>query len=106
MNVLLENLSKMNAVMEQVTALKESAQGQLFSEINNYVQDLKISVDNMTQARKAANKLASSSDRAHAYAFEVKPLFEVIRSNSDQLEKLMSDSHWPLLKYRELLQIR
>ena len=106
MNVLLENLSKMNAVMEQVTALKESAQGQLFSEINKYVQDLKISVDNMTQARKAANKLASSSDRAHAYAFEVKPLFEVIRSNSDQLEKLMSDSHWPLLKYRELLQIR
>ena len=106
MNVLLENLSKMNAVMEQVTSLKESAQGQLFSEINKYVQDLKISVDNMTQARKAANKLASSSDRAHAYAFEVKPLFEVIRSNSDQLEKLMSDSHWPLLKYRELLQIR
>ncbi len=30
----------------------------------------------MTQARKAANKLAtSSSDRAHAYALEVKPMF-------------------------------
>ncbi len=60
----------------------------------------------MTQARKAANKLATTSERAHAYALEVKPIFSSIRIHADQLEKLMSDSHWPLLKYRELLQIR
>jgi len=105
-NVLLDNISKISVVMKQETALAESAQGQVFSEINNHLQALKISVDNMTQARKAANKLDSSSDRAHAYAFEVKPLFSAIRTHADQLEKLMSDSHWPLLKYRELLQIR
>ena len=106
MNVLLENLNKMNAVMGHVTALKESAQGQVFSQINEHVQALKISVDTMTQARKVTNKLASTSERAHAYAFEVKPLFEAIRTHADQLEKLMSDSYWPLIKYRELLQIR
>ena len=106
MNVLLENLNKMNAVMGHVTALKESAQGQVFSQINEHVQALKISVDTMTQARKVTNKLASTSGRAHAYAFEVKPLFEAIRTHADQLEKLMSDSYWPLIKYRELLQIR
>ena len=105
-NVLLDNISKINLVMEQLTALKESAQGQLFSEINLHVQGLKKSVDTMTQARKAANKLATTSERAHAYALEVKPMFSAIRIHADQLEKLMSDSHWPLLKYRELLQIR
>lgn len=106
MNLLLENLDKMIAVMGHGKGTKGSAQGLIFSQLNEAVQSIKIAVDAMTKARKEANKLAILQERATAYATEVKPLFEVIRTQAALLEKLMSDTHWPLLKYRELLYIK
>ena len=44
--------------------------------------------------------------RAHAYCFNVKPLFDDIRYHCDKLELLVDDEIWPLAKYRELLFTR
>jgi len=106
MNHLLENVTQLGNFMGSSFNVKDSAQAVLIEHINTHIQGLKKQVDLMTLARKKANKLTTSSKRAHAYASEVKPLFETIRKHSDQLEKLVSDAYWPLVKYRELLQIK
>lgn len=106
MNHLLENVNQLGNFMGSSFNVKESAQAVLIEHINTHIQGLKQQIDLMTLARKKANKLTTSSKKAHAYALEVKPLFETIRRHSDQLEKLVSDAYWPLVKYRELLQIK
>jgi glutamine synthetase len=106
MNELLENLSKLSAHLGGTFKAVPSAQAQLIETINNHIQSLKMELDQMTDARKKANTLQSSQERALAYANEVKPIFSKIRSHADRLERLVADGYWPLLKYRELLQIK
>jgi glutamine synthetase len=45
-------------------------------------------------------------EKATAYASQIIPYFEKIRTNADMLEGLVEDEHWRLPKYRELLFIR
>lgn len=106
MNILLENLSKLEQMGPKKFNATQSAQGVLITQINTHLQGLKTAVDTMTQARKKANNFKEANEKAHAYAFEVKPLFTLVRHHADQLEKLVSDAYWPLLKYREILQIQ
>ena len=40
------------------------------------------------------------------YFDEVKPLMEHIRRHVDALEQVVSDEHWDLPKYREMLFIK
>jgi glutamine synthetase len=60
----------------------------------------------MTEARKSANALTSSREKAIAYCDKVKPYFEDIRYAVDKLELLVDDSEWELPKYREMLFLR
>jgi glutamine synthetase len=71
--------------------------------ISGYVSTIKSTVDAMTQARKAANKLEDARERAVAYCDEIKEKFAIIRRAADKLELLVADEDWPLVKYRELL---
>jgi glutamine synthetase len=71
--------------------------------ISGYVSTIKSTVDAMTQARKAANKLDDARERAVAYCDEIKEKFAIIRRAADKLELLVADEDWPLVKYRELL---
>ena len=47
----------------------------------------------------------SAEKRAEMYYEDLKPLMEHIRKHVDDLEKVVSDEHWDLPKYREMLFI-
>ena len=59
----------------------------------------------MRQARKKANNIDETREKAIAYDEIVKPYFDEIRYHVNKLEKIVDDSRWPLPKLRELLFI-
>lgn len=75
-------------------------------EISTHITAIKTKVDAMTEARKVANNIAHSRERAIAYCDDVKAYFDVIRYHVDKLELLVDDEDWPLVKYRELLFLK
>jgi len=48
----------------------------------------------------------SDDKKASAYFKELKPLMEHIRRHVDDLERVVSDEHWDLPKYREMLFVK
>ncbi len=78
-------------------------QMQMIREITMHVNAVKKGVDEMIEARKAANGIEDMEQMAVAYCDKVKPYFEDIRYHVDKLEILVDDEYWPLPKTRELL---
>ena len=76
----------------------------LVKRISELVKQLKVQVDEMINARKAANKIADGYLRAKAYHGIAESLFP-LRKSIDELEEIVGDDLWPLPKYRELLFI-
>jgi glutamine synthetase len=89
-------------------AHKKFSEGQLamIEEIGEHLVEIKKMTDAMTDARRKANVIIDTKKKSEAYCQNVKPYFDVIRTHSDKLEKLMDDQLWPLTKYRELLFIK
>ncbi|WP_139921621.1 glutamine synthetase III [Hymenobacter sp. DG01] len=71
--------------------------------ISRHISTIKTQVDEMTNARKVANKMDDTRERAVAYCDTVKAHFDTIRRSVDKLELMVADEDWPLVKYRELL---
>lgn len=71
--------------------------------ISRHITIIKTTVDEMTNARKVANKIEDTRERALAYCDNVKAHFDTIRRSVDKLELMVADEDWPLVKYRELL---
>ncbi|HEX8427081.1 glutamine synthetase III [Hymenobacter sp.] len=71
--------------------------------ISRHITIIKTTVDEMINARKVANKIEDTRERAVAYCDIVKAHFDTIRRSVDKLELLVADEDWPLVKYRELL---
>ena len=63
-------------------------------------------VREMVEARKIANEILGSRDKAIAYCDTIKVFFDQIRYNVDKLELLVDDKIWELPKYREILFLR
>ena len=63
---------------------------------------------NAKEMMKLLEKAAKShhEERARLYFDELKPLMEHIRRHVDALECVVSDEHWDLPKYREMLFIK
>ena len=59
----------------------------------------------MTKLLEKAQKL-HHEERGKTYFEDLKPLMEHIRKHVDELEKVVSDEHWDLPKYREMLFIK
>ena len=74
--------------------------------ISEYTSTIQRLVDEMTEARKEANAIEDTTERAKLYGSKVKNFFEEIRYAVDKLELIVDDDEWPLVKYRELLMIR
>ena len=81
--------------------------------------DLKTHLAEVTEmiyyVRKNANEMVGFLEKAHAgeeeerakrFFAELKPLMEHIRRHADALEQVISDEHWDLPKYREMLFIK
>jgi glutamine synthetase len=107
-------ISYQNTLIQNVKGLKElglkesayKAQLDVLQEISEHIQIVRTKVEEMTEARKEANGLAASRDKALAYNDKVKPFFDEIRYHVDKLELLVDDSQWELPKYRELVFLR
>jgi glutamine synthetase len=75
-------------------------------EISERISVIRNKVEEMTEARKAANKIEDSRERAVKYCYDVKGFFDEIRYHVDKLELLVDDEDWPLVKYREMLFLK
>ncbi|PUZ30474.1 glutamine synthetase [Chitinophaga costaii] len=114
-NVILPSAIRyMNQLITNISGLKsiglgeESyvAQKQIVGKIAEHVNVISDNVQKLIEARKAANKLTDSRQKAIDYCDKIKPYFDVIRYHADKLEFLVDDSNWTLPKYRELLFLR
>jgi glutamine synthetase len=103
-NVLINNIKGLKDLGMKENAYK--AQLNVLNEISEHINKVQILTEEMTEARKAANALSSSRDKAIAYCDKVKPYFDEIRYSVDKLELLVDDSEWELPKYREMLFLR
>jgi len=103
-NVLINNVKGLKDLGLKADAY--AAQMNVLNEISEHINKVQVIAEKMTEARKEANNLSSSRDKAIAYCEKVKPLFDDIRYSVDKLELLVDDSEWELPKYRELLFLR
>ncbi len=105
-SMLLDNVYKMRAVFDKEKADKLSREDtSLIEIIADHISAIKTNVDNMVEARKSANKLEGTRDKAIAYHDTVNIYFNVIRYHVDKLELIVDNQMWTLPKYRELLFI-
>lgn len=102
-----------NKLMQNITALKElgldeemyAAQLGLVKDISVYINTIKTCAYKMKAERTNAGELDAKA-KAYAYCDLVKPIMEELRNAADDLEQLVADDVWPLIKYRELLFLR
>jgi len=108
-------LKYQNTLIENIRGLKEAGlpantytnQLQILEKISNHINTISTNVGAMIEARKKANKIENSRERAIAYCDDIKAnYFDEIRYHADKLELMIDDSLWPLTKYRELLFLR
>ena len=79
---------------------------ELIKAISAHITTIKATVFEMTEARKAANKLEGVREKALEYENTITPYLEEIRYHIDKLEEIVDNEIWPLPKYRELLFCR
>jgi glutamine synthetase len=60
----------------------------------------------MHEAYERAHHASDIRAEAGIFCHEVKPQMDAIRDAVDDLESVVDDQQWPLVKYRELLFIR
>ena len=77
----------------------------LVEDISSRITIIKDCAYKMKKERKKANSL-ETRDKAFAYCDNIIPIMEELRTAADQLEPLVDDELWPLVKYREMLFLR
>ena len=88
-------------------ATKLSARNmKLIEEIAERTERIEQLVEELTEARRVANRIENIHERAIQYHDTVCPKMEAIRQETDKLELIVEDGLWTLPKYRELLFIR
>ncbi|WP_126974084.1 glutamine synthetase III family protein [Gynurincola endophyticus] len=104
-----------NTLINNIKGLKEigiaedsyANQKQILVKISEHINKVSDLVEKMIDARKVANKIEHSRDKAIAYQTTVKDqYFDSIRYHVDKLELLVADQYWVLPKYREMLFLR
>lgn len=101
---LVENVKGLKALFSENEFKKlAGARIEMIKVISTHISEIKDKVHEMTEARKAANKIENEREKAMEYSKIVGPYLESIRYHVDQLELIVDDEMWPLPKYRELL---
>ena len=103
-NVLIQNIKGLKEVGLPDTAYAE--QTIIVGKIADHVNGMSKKVEEMIEARKVANEITDTREKAIAYCDTVKSCFDEIRYNVDKLELFVDDKSWELPKYRELLFLR
>jgi glutamine synthetase len=103
-----------NTLLENAKSIKELGLSKealvaplaIINKLSDHLSIVKTTIDEMLEARKVANTIEDSRDKAIAYDEKVKSHFDTIRYNIDKLEQIVDDSVWPLPKFRELLFLK
>ena len=104
-----------NILITNIKGLKEAGLGEeayanqlsILSEISTHINAMSGGVRKMIEARKKANVITDTREKAIAYCDDIKgEYFDDIRYHVDKLELLVDDEHWLLPKYREMLFLR
>jgi glutamine synthetase len=104
---LIKNVQGIKAVFSEEEASRLSARNlKLIREIAERTERIEQLVEDLTEARRVANRIYNIHERAIAYHDTVCPKMEAIRYEIDHLEMIVEDGLWSLPKYRELLFIR
>ncbi len=106
-NILLEKVGRMSMLFssEKLHALARYDM-EMIERLSTHISEIQNIVEQLSNARKKANKIRNEKEKAMAYHDTVLPLFDKIRYHIDKLELYIDDEMWPLPKYRELLFIR
>ena len=92
--------------MTQIGGLNTAPDIELIRRIQEHTASIQRLTDEMTEARKRANRIENQREKAIAYHDTVAVCFDDIRYHVDKLEEIVDDQMWPLPKYRELLFLR
>ena len=104
---LIKNVQGMKDVFPADEAQRLSRRNlKLIQEIAERTERIEQLVEELTEARRVANRIADIHERAIAYHDTVCPKMDAIRNEIDHLEMIVEDGLWSLPKYRELLFIR
>ena len=103
-----------NVLIKNIKGLKEigfeesnyASQKQIALKISEHINVINTRVKEMIEARKVANAIENTREKAIFYCDNVKKYFDEIRYHVDKLELLVDDEYWELPKYRELLFLR
>ena len=104
---LIKNVQGMKDVFPADKAERLSARNmKLIEEIAERTERIEQLAEELTEARRIANRIQDIHQRAIQYHDTVCPKMEDISSEIDKLELIVEDGLWTLPKYRELLFIR
>ncbi|MDE5571960.1 MAG: glutamine synthetase type III, partial [Prevotella sp.] len=104
---LIKNVQGVKEVFPVERAQRLSARNmKLIEEIAERTEKIEQLVEELTDARRVANRIESIHERASEDHDTVCPKTEDIRAQTDKLEMIVEDGLWTLPKYRELLFIR
>ena len=104
---LIKNVQGMKDVFPTDEAQRLSRRNlKLIQEIAERTERIEQLVEELTEARRVANRIADIHERAITYHDTVCPKMDAIRNEIDHLEMIVEDGLWSLPKYRELLFIR
>ena len=104
---LIKNVQGMKEVFPAERAERLSSRNmKLIEEIAERTEKIEQLVEDLTEARRVANRIEDIHQRAIQYHDTVCPHMEAIRKQIDKLELIVEDGLWTLPKYRELLFIR
>lgn len=107
--LLAENLRNVVALKKDAALKIDPAasndQKEHLSEIVSKIYYVRRNIKEMIKLLEKCAKL-DNEERAKAYFEELKPLMEHIRRHVDDLERVVSDEHWDLPKYREMLFVK
>ncbi len=103
-NILIENIKGLKEVGLAETAYAN--QLQILEKLSEHINVMSDKVEGMIAARKVANDISNTREKAIAYCDTVKSFFDEIRYHVDKLELFVDDKLWELPKYRELLFLR
>ncbi len=99
----LVNLKKIAQLKVEAVALAD--QKEHLSDVAAKIFYVRRNTKEMVKLMEKAQKL-DGEKRAKLYFEELKPLMDHIRRHVDALERVVSDEHWDLPKYREMLFIK
>jgi glutamine synthetase len=105
-NTLIENVRGLKEIYDSSFKIHASEQVLILERISNHIVEINNGISLMIKARKEANIIKDTHEKALVYCKSILPFLSSIRYQCDKLELTVDDQIWPLAKYRELLFIR